>query len=501
MSDDKKSSLSGLSLSIIMSSIYSTQFLDSNRKYLDPKAFTNGTTRLIIEAILNYYDDKEKAPFHVISDVVNSYGLKQNKSQKLIDDANAVILESLALFNSGYLKNLDLSYISDRIIEYSYATKFQALIPELHNLSEKNNIDAISQKLTAYIDEYKTAKSLKEEDDIIYGGKESLIEDLYQNNTTISNEFTYGIKILDDLGIRPIRKKKTGLIGYYGRGKSQFLIHMTCVNALDPTYNKKVLIINGEQKSVDIFKKIIQNFYGVNELVAEHYYFTFIKPNKKNYQSVEYKRELLVNKLDLNTELNKLIELHKDNLHLFKNIIIQSFKSKSITVQAIKDTLKKIKRDYDFEPDMIAIDHLCEIKIENSRDERKELELFMSNSGNIADEYNVHMIYLQQPSSVNPVPDYLTWNLHSAENKGLARMLDVAMTLNVTDAESSLGLGRIFIEKVKLPNGQLVTGKKILVSQISTLQRFCVDSYELSKGNIYDIDSPLEEETNQEEDF
>jgi len=494
---EKKDSFQHLTLSIVIASIYSTDFLDSTRKYLDTKMFTNSATRLIMDSVLNYYDSRSKAPASLIADAVNNYGVKNSKSQSVIDDANNVIMEAITLFNSGHLKDLDIEYISSRIIEYSYSTKFQNMIPELHKLSEKYDIQNLTSKLSDYLDTYNAAVSL-EEDDMIYGGKDTLITDLYERNDIVLNEFTYGVRILDELNIRPIRKKITGLIGYYGRGKSLFIVGVACANALDPNYNKKVLIINGEQKSADIFKKIIQNYYGVNEIIAEHFYFTFVKSAKKYDRSVEYKKELLLNSLDLNTELEKLVEKHKGNIDIFKNIIIQSFKSKTITYKSIEYTLKKIKRLHDFVPDVIAIDHLCEIEIKDSKAERKELEIFLSSVRTLGDKNNCHIVVLHQPSSVNPVPDYLTWNLHSAENKGLARLLDVAITLNVTDAEASMGLGRLLLEKVKLPNGQVTVGKKILISQIPTLQRFSVDSHELSKGHTYDIDSPLEEESNED---
>lgn len=288
---------------------------------------------------------------------------------------------------------------------------------------------------------------------------------------TISNEFTTGIKELDENGVVPARGMVYMFLAAAGRGKTWFA--MQCARrAIDS--RKKVLHISLEMDEELVAMRYFQTMFDAAKRPGAVYTTTM---EKKNHELIRLNREIISPRFHL-SQSNVDLELETMIGRMGRRadyLRIKRFPGKYLTGAILRGYLDMLEQTEGFIPDLLIVDYPRLMKMDSRQDLRIGIDDTIIDLRALAVERNVAVIAPHQASKEGEQATQIK-NTHMSEAWALAGTVDMLVTYSCSDLEFNYGLGRLFVAKSRYERDRYTT----LITQNYNLGKFAVASYPMA---------------------
>ena len=293
---------------------------------------------------------------------------------------------------------------------------------------------------------------------------------------TIKQEFTFGISVLDELSIVPYRRSSTMLIGPTGKGKSWFLVHVGKYNLL---LGKKILHVSLEMSETQVLARYFQSLFSVSKRDLQMQIPVFVFDEDYDHRLPKFKRVLETIDFDsikpsftfASPYIRDELEHHTRSLRgRAVNLRVKSFPSKTLTVPMLESYLDTLETVYGFTPDILLVDYIGIMRT-NANNHRIDLGQNFVGLRGIADRRNIALVTVQQANK-HASASGKARSTDVSEDWSLINTADQSLSLSTTEAESSLGLARIFVDKARSERDKF----EVLITQSLEVGQFALDS-------------------------
>lgn len=284
--------------------------------------------------------------------------------------------------------------------------------------------------------------------------------------------FPTGIPELDRYELGPARGCLHLFAAEYGMGKSWWLVHLARQALM---IGKRVLYISLEMDEDSLCQRLIQNLFSISKrpdpIVRqvierdEHGNFVDFRPQRVK------RRPSLASK-----NIRKRIVRRLDAFRRGRNMVVKSFPSGSLTIEALEGYMDTLEGASGFMPDLLLIDYpgLMKLDVNNLRvsSGRNYVEL-----RGIARKRNIAVAGVSQVNRAGLGAAKNTGKA-LAEDISQAHTADVLFIASQTETEHNLGLMRVYVDKAR---GD-VSKFTVLLSQAFAMGQFVLDSVGQLRG-------------------
>lgn len=296
-------------------------------------------------------------------------------------------------------------------------------------------------------------------------------------------EFSSGIKALDEKSLRPARKTAFMLMGPAKCGKSWYLIQCGKQAMLDYKNVLHVTLENSQEMSA---LRYLQSICGATARETRHLITTVFRENKDRRSGIEFTPENLAKHWGLRGLSRESEEKIREKLDIVKNhgrILIKEFPSGGLTVSQLWAYLDYLAQRENFRPDMVIVDYLDQMytSADNLRIDTGRLTRDLRG---LAVKRNIAMVTATQTNRQSLSASLISGG-HVAEDWSKIGTVDVAISYNQTMKERKRNVARLFVAAARnAPDKWLA-----LISQAYELGQFALDSVFFSD----DVEQELEE--------
>lgn len=302
-------------------------------------------------------------------------------------------------------------------------------------------------------------------------------------------EFSTGIQELDQRHVRPARGTVMLMIAPSGYGKTFFLIHLG-KRAL--MARKKVLHVSLEMDEAVVAQRYYQALFGATKREPE-VEITGLRL-RSNYLT-DFSRYKVIPDFtfsdpsigdELETRINWLGTRCND-------LLIKRFPGRSLTMNGLRAYLDQLESIENFVPDLLLLDYIGVTRTD-ARDHRITLGRNYEEFRAILVERNIAGATAQQ-SSKKGMNSMRVNSGHVAEDWSLIGTSDIVMTLTRTEGEHRLGLGRLYVTKVR----EEESGFGVLLTQNYSTGQFAIESTLLT-SRVHEMVAEYSNEDKKDDD-
>lgn len=291
--------------------------------------------------------------------------------------------------------------------------------------------------------------------------------------------FTSGVDYLDVRRIRPERKTLFLFVGITGTGKSWFCI---AVGKGGLQYKKKVLHITLELSEEKVAKRYLQSIFSLTADEASKVRIPIFNRADDGTSTIDFQE----------IERDPILAKRKDienRLRYYSNhppIKIKEFPTSYLSFEHLKMYLDMLKRDQNFEPDLLILDMPDNMQINTDQLRIDTGQLYKKLRG-LAGERNFALVCPTQ-SNAEGEKKKLIGGTNVSEDWSKAGTCDILVTFNQTLQEKRLGLARLFVYKGRDSGDKFVT----LISQSYDLGQFSIDSIPMNSDVVNTLEKMAE---------
>lgn len=203
------------------------------------------------------------------------------------------------------------------------------------------------------------------------------------------------------------------IVGKPGKGKSAILCHVAVANLIA---DKKVLFITLENSRATVVKRVIASLMKVsmNEILESAKYLSF-----------------------------RLNELKK---RINGGLRIEEAPGGSVGVEELRGLIERAKRGGNFDPDVVILDYLGEMKPEKQSNRYEWLETRAQEIRALGSEFGCAMVTAAQTNRQAESTSIVT-AMELGDCYGIFRKADMFITLNADEQERLRGLMRLYVDK------------------------------------------------------
>lgn len=425
---------------------------------LDTKLFGSDVYRHIAQNCINYYKTFKQSPGNHLPDLLEGY---INHKDNTISEVYRRVIVSL----NEIKKNINKEYVLKSLSLFLRTQSLKLGICKAFDYIQSNDIEKAT---TAILESVKPIHLSKFDIGTIFNIA-NIVATLNKQNDL--EYIRTGIPELDQNFICPGRKRQFTLFALPNIGKSQFLIHMGKMAAMQ---RLRVVHFSLEMAEEYICRRYIQALFAVGRRqssIISHY--LFIKGEDGKFLNFEeYRPDECLTFEDKKIE-ERILNLMEDFKHL--NIVIKNFPSGFCTIDMLTQYLDMLELKTGFVPDVLIVDYPDLMRV-NAANMRTEIgRLFVELRG-IAIDRNLYNINVTQCNRAGLDVSVLT-SRHLAEDFSKIWTADDAISLNQTKAEYDKGLARLYVEKARDERKNYL----IAISQNYSIGQFCISSALMSK--------------------
>jgi hypothetical protein len=296
------------------------------------------------------------------------------------------------------------------------------------------------------------------------------VDDALARGLVADLEFPTGIPDFDLREAVPGRGELGVFLAAAKQGKTWWLIHLGKMALLS---GKKVLHVSLEMKARKVQLRYYQSLFSVAKRYAET---EVTRLRQEESELVGFDKELVkpvfaLNSDDLRIELDAHLSYRAS---LYDNLLIKSFPSRTLTINALRAYLDTLEATTGFIPDLMLFDYLGIIKTD-PKNHRIDLGMATVDLRGIAGERNIAIEAAHQISRKGA--DVSTARLtHISEDFSIVQTADQVKIMSRTEAERKHGLARIYVAACRGDED----GYGVLITQNYTHGQFALESAYLS---------------------
>lgn len=283
--------------------------------------------------------------------------------------------------------------------------------------------------------------------------------------------FTLGIPEFDDNGIMPRRKEVLGFVAARGKGKSWFATHCT-KRALLQRWTP--VVISLEMSEARYGARFLQSFFSISRRAAK-VRITRIEAGRDGKLEDILQEEVERQSMQDSDIRSSLVGRAKREFGKRRPFRIKGFPSGSLNMNMLKAYIEGLIRFEKIHPDLIVVDYprLFDLDAKNLRLELGKVNVDLRG---LASELNCAVVILAQGNREAETALLVTGDMVE-EDISFKATCDVVITYSQTAAEASLGLARLYADKVR--NDE--SGILVLITQAYAIGQFCLDSIRLGR--------------------
>ena len=295
-------------------------------------------------------------------------------------------------------------------------------------------------------------------------------------------EFSSGIEVLDQRGVRPGRGELFVLLAAAGRGKSWFLINAGRANLMA---RKNVLHITLENTLEMTLQRYTQCFCSLTKDEAKPVHVALFRRDKdgniigapERHQDRNNPTVESVHSVPQDEMLGRMITyLDRGKL------LVKHFPSGALGYGHLTAYLDALEMVHNFKPDVVLLDYLTLMDF-GTRDFRLALGKLAQNLRGLASMRNFALITVTQANRLAKNARQVTSN-HVAEDWSIVATSDTFLTYSQTDYERDQGLARILVDKSRKSADKWLA----VITQAYDFGQWCLDSEYMSKYLETEID-------------
>lgn len=449
---------------IVSNLIMSTQLLSRVRPYADPKLLESNLSRIVCGWVFEYYDMCNKAPGPTIKDI---FIVKRDTLGK--DDAD-MIAEYLSNCsdewkptNDKYIEDLCLKHWQERYaITYSDAVKQAS---EAGDYARIERLNAEYKKPEAIVDDGVDLFSEEAADDI---------QDAYNDEEDIVMEFpgAYG-KVCGPLTTDDF----VCFLAPPKRGKTWFLMDLAFRSAIQ---GNNTVYFSLEMSKKQTIRRMWQMVSGKGRKASTE--------NISYFVDGECGAEIVtepyqVNELDLTAEGIKAMQKRYRDAINGGSLRIFNYKTKSFSVQMLREKILSLFKRFNFVPKTIVIDYPDIMKLPNSKEKRIQLDDLYAELRGLGQEFNALLAGASQSNreTVTGKRDADEGNIAEASAK-LGHITKL-IVLNQNEEDGKHGIMRIKVTTTRETKRQY---DQAVVTQCLEIGRPYMDSRLMSELAVQD---------------
>jgi hypothetical protein len=283
--------------------------------------------------------------------------------------------------------------------------------------------------------------------------------------------FSTGIKVLDEGGVRPERKRAMMLIAPSNFGKSWFLINCGKQGIL---HGKKTLHISGEMAAEDIAQRYIQALYSMTANDVSNVRIpTFKRDEHGMFTDIDF--DVLEPK-QLNSSSRAAVAKKLRGLAARAHLKIIDFPTGELTLAQLDQRLDYLAKVEGFIPDQVLLDSPDNMALD-SKNFRIDMGQNTTRLRGMCVRRNFALVTVSQGNRDSSSAK-LVRGKHIAEDWSKVGTNDYILTGNQTEAEEKINLARIWVEKSRFTKKHYTA----LISQAYEVGQFCLDSIYMNVG-------------------
>lgn len=278
-----------------------------------------------------------------------------------------------------------------------------------------------------------------------------------------------GIPEIDQNRCGPARGRLHCLMASSGRGKSQYLCHLTRHAA---KHGKKVLYLSHEMDESEVMQRLYQGAFGIAEsgkvesvlkirTTKDGLYDGMTRVVFEDGPRPTLRDDSARSRMETNVEKAK---------SWLGNIRVKTFGQNTLTTEGMVAYLDTIALHTGFVPDLIVVDYL-DLWRKNPADIRGSLRLIYEDVKGVAMDRNVAIATVTQSNRSGVNAKVITEDQIS-EDFSKVMTADSIITLAASDEEQAVGMARLFVAKNRAGKARF----QIAVTQNYALSQFCLSS-------------------------
>lgn len=374
-----------------------------------PTYFESFYFQFIFKNIIQYFNAYRQVPDKAN---LNSHLVDQAKVAKMNEEA---VYTMMTIIEDVYSMELnDLAYVKDKVLRFAQRQNIKQAVLKIVDLLDKdenleNSISIIERAVNSG---FQVDLGVNFEQD--YCNLQTMYREEYSPQQTLTTSFpTLDRYLLGGM----YRKFLYVLVAPPGRGKTTMLTNMICANMMQ---GKNIVFYSLEVPEVEILFKVISRMTGLT------------------HEDI------------LNLPKDKL-DAYLNSMQTFsKKLHIKYFDPSSISVNALRSHLSRLRSTYNFRPDMIVVDYA-----DNMLPSTGSKGSMYDDGGTVyADlvalgkEYNSVLLSASQPK-VEAWEVETIVKRHLAESSKKVHIAHGVISLNQTPEESEQGIMRLYTAKMR----------------------------------------------------
>jgi len=438
---------------------------------VSPELF-EGDYRVIAERCLDFWEKCREAPkAHVVDLVADILEDPNNRKAHTYHRILAQMLELAGAVNTTYVlgeirKFIRMQRLKQAIMESS--TKFAG-----HQEMAIEEVEKIWNDILS-------ARQIDHEPGLRLSDTARVVQYL----DVQYSEFTTGIKVLDDNFIVPYRGSPFLFIAPAGAGKTHAAVQVGTQAVLD---RKKVLHVCQEMAPELIAQRYYQRLFGASKR-EEKVGITILGRDRLGRLDTLQRDEVQSDWTFASPHLAVELEAHAQAVGTrLNNLIIVRFPMRTLTGAKLRAYLDNLEVVEHFIPDLVIVENIGLMKTDPAR-HRIDLGRNFEDICGLAIERS-HALWASHQVSREGAASLMTRSTHVAEDWSLIHTAEVVVTYTATDAETQLGLARLFINKARNEKDHWVA----LITQNYAMGQFCLDSVMMPKKYFDFLDKAREE--------
>lgn len=425
---------------------------------VSPQLF-EGEYRIIAERCIDYWKRYGEAPKdHMVDLVDDIVSDKANRKAKTYQRILGAMLELADGINVNYvMQQLHLFVRMQRFKDAILKSAEQLNAEQEIAVAEVEKIwsDLLRQRVEVHVPATKLTdhKSL-----ILY------LETQYA-------EFITGVKPFDDAEVVPSRGAVMLFLGAAKRGKSWFLINVSCKNLL---LRKKVVYITLEMDEQTTLMRHYQCLFSVTKYDREISKRTLIRDDEGRLQGLdeeEVRLDFTLRGAGVEENLDKSVARLGARADYLR---IKRFPTRSVDIGDIDAYLDTLEVTEGFIPDIIVLDYAGILKADPKNPRiamGRNLEEFRA----LCIKRNVAGVTAGQLSKEG-ANALMAGSTNVAEDWSMIGTADITIVFSSTDAEKALGLGRARVTNARSTEDNF----GVLMTQSYASGQFCMDAVRLN---------------------
>jgi hypothetical protein len=296
--------------------------------------------------------------------------------------------------------------------------------------------------------------------------------------TETSDEFSSGIDVLDERGVRPERRTLTLMIGPKKSGKSWWCINLGKA-ALKRGHTTLHLTLENSERLTK--RRYLQAFFGMTKRRAQAVSTSSFEKDADGHL-VKFSRQT-IDAMPLHIDNRVEIVQRIRTLRLRARLLIKEWPTGMMTIPQLNEYLDMLERNDNFKPDLLIVDMPSNFKI-SGQYRREELGVVVQLLRGIGVARNIAVCAPTQGNRHTEGATYVS-SRDIAEDYSMVGTADTVLTFNQTREERERGLARIIVDAARDAEDKFV----VLISQQYATGQFALDSVYMDKVAESKLDS------------